>query len=40
VLFAGTHLALLAYAVCRVAQPSDAVDVVADAFRVASGRIE
>lgn len=39
-LFAGTHMALLAYAVRRVAQPSDAADVVADAFLVAWRRID
>ncbi|GAA1971603.1 hypothetical protein GCM10009817_09540 [Terrabacter lapilli] len=39
-LFAGTHLALLAYAVRRVAEPSDAADVVADAFLVAWRRID
>lgn len=39
-LFAGTHMALLAYAVRRVSQPSDAADVVADAFLVAWRRID
>ena len=39
-LFAQTHVALLAYAVRRVAQPSDAADIVADAFLVAWRRID
>lgn len=40
VLSAGTHTALLAYAVRRVGQPSEAADVVADAFLVAWRRID
>lgn len=40
VLFEQTHLALLAYAVRRVADPADAADVVADAFLVAWRRID
>lgn len=39
-LFARTHMPLLAYAVRRVEQPSDAADVVAEAFLVAWRRID
>ncbi|WP_330473714.1 hypothetical protein [Terrabacter sp. C0L_2] len=38
-LFAGTHLEVLTYAACRVAQPSDTADVVANAFLVTCRRI-
>lgn len=40
VLFDQTHLALLAYAVRRVANPADAADIVADTFVVAWRRID
>ena len=40
VLFEGTHLALLAYAVRRVADAADAADVVAETFLVAWRRLD
>ena len=39
-LFERTHVALLGYAVRRVADPADAADIVADTFLVAWRRLD
>ena len=39
-LFESTHVALLGYAVRRVADPADAADVVAETFLVAWRRLD